>query len=339
MLDNISFDSFLLYATGRLVTEEYVAKEYEDVLSFMEKVKGGMNDVNNFSLIDRMVCNIKEKVDEGKSLCVMAGGGVDSNFLIILSRLIFSEKKIFVVCGRTKSNENDLKSTYLICEKFNVDFYSYRINKEDKEAAIYDFVRCQGRYPNDVVMPLMCSLIKKAYEVDCDCQIMDGQFADTVLFSNPQNLAFDFVKGIEVKQSLLRSFLMFAGNNLMNDKINVILRLMTLGIADKIIYLTRLQGTERVANMINFMIGKYSPELVLQSVFYKILINYRERDKYVLNGEVISPFDDNDIFVYSYLNLRRRNVFKPKKKVLKDFIKCHCPESVSMMRSRSFEPE
>lgn len=338
--DKILFADFLFQVKGGFVPEKYFKKQIDCVSEWLRRLNFEELDVKNWDLIDRISLNIKKKVTKGKSLCILAGGGVDSNFLIILTRLLFPEKKIYVICGLTKNNQNDLNSTKLICDKYRINMYVYAINDHEKEQALIAFLRHEERYPYDVTMPLLYCLIKKGYDIDSECEVMDGQFADTVLFANPQNLLYNCIKGLKVKNVIAFKLLnSFKERFIRDDRLKLVIDLVLKKESEKILLLSRVENTNDTVAIVEDLLQRFSSELVFQAIFFKLLLEYRERDKYRLNKDVISPFDDDVIFKYSYVLLGRRCILRKKKKELHNFIRFHCPSSVTHMKSRSFEPE
>lgn len=329
------FNNFLKDTEGKYIPAEFTESRLDSVNKLLDMSK---NKVNIIADIDKFILSeIQSQLNKKKytKINVLCGGGVDSNYLLILLAKNFQSIEIGAVCGLTKSNYIDLKSTRAICDKYNLNYKEHSISKSELEQSLIDFYEVNKRLPNDVAAPIINVLIKKAKSVDEDVLIVDGQYADTVLFANPQNTFFRLTEKISLIEFNTQSS--YFKNKI--HKLNFYLKLMLSNKESKIRSLCRLNNSPEINKYLLKSLKQFNAELVLQAVFFKILIEYREKDKYLLSDNVFSPFYSDELLLHSYkVNTSLFSLYN-KKKHLREFVKTNCPEAYKYMKSRTFESE
>ncbi|MDA9986290.1 hypothetical protein N9E26_00990, partial [bacterium] len=200
----------------------------------------------------------------------------------------------------------------------------------------------KGRLPRDIAQPLHNLLISKIRSDNPSAVIIDGQYADTLMFANPQNMFFNWWK-LTANNVVLRWFVKATGmtNIVALNKGQTKLRdLFATICADKvslIAWLCRLDPTLSVKESLNKLLNRYPSEVVMQVVFYKVLLDFREKDKYILCPEVVSPFHDIKLMIHSWSAPKLYNSLLMRKKPIWNYIKCNHPNVAKLVKRRSFE--
>ncbi len=329
------FNDFLKKTEGKFIPVSFTESRLDSVTKLLNRSKIKVNAITD---IDKFILSqIQSQLNKKKytKINVLCGGGVDSNYLLILLAKNYQSIEIEAVCGLTKSNSADLKSTKSICNKYNLSYKEYSISKPELEQSLSDFYEVNNRLPNDVAAPIINALIKKAKSVDEEVLIIDGQYADTVLFANPQNTFFRLTEKISLIEFNTQSS--YFKNKI--HKLNYYLKLTLSNKESKIRSLCRLNNSPEINKYLLKSLKQFNAELVLQAVFFKILIEYREKDKYLLSDNVFSPFYSDELLLHSYQVNTSFFSLCNKKKHLRKFVKANCPEAYKYMKSRTFESE
>ncbi|PKG65440.1 MULTISPECIES: hypothetical protein [Pseudoalteromonas] len=329
------FNQFIDATGGKFVPAEFAEAKLDSVSRLLASSYNSRITLNN---IDEFILSkIKSRFQQGKysKISVLCGGGVDSNYLLLLIAKYFPLVELEAVCGLTKSNSEDLKSTKIICKKYNVKYVEVTISKSELEKSLSEFFTKKNRLPNDVAAPIINVLINKAKSDSDNVLVIDGQYADTTLFANPQNTFFRLSKWLGLFN--------FRSKNKLDTnaflKFSYYLKLLFSRTENKIFELCRLEYSEKIMLYISEQLRNYDRELVMQAIFFKVLIEFREKDKYLLSEDVYSPFYSDDLFLASYDQNTSVFDLRDKKKYLRNFVRINCPEAVKHMKSRTFESE
>ena len=138
------------------------------------------------NILDRVAENLIDKIDIVAAVGLLCSGGEDSVFLlIVLVRILGVRPKLF--CYQTKNNLSDVSMLRKIADKCRLELFIYDSISLDRESSYNAFLKLENRQPNDLAQPVHNALYFQAKNVHkCDF-VVDGQFCDTVLLSNPQN--------------------------------------------------------------------------------------------------------------------------------------------------------
>lgn len=320
----IKFADFLNHVEKLTFSTDALLERSDRILRRLDEVKKYSGDISIEKDVDIRLEEIAARFEYPAILC---GGGIDSNYLLVkLSELGL---RPLVVSAVTTGNMRALESVKVIVEKYGLDWHSKSHENVELEFAINKFYDKFGRLPNDQAMPLVWCLGDYAMARGADA-VIDGQFADTVLFANPQNYLFKKTRSIKLPR------LLFDSTNI--EKRNKAIAgyyYLSLTIEERILFLCRAENSSKSRAFMSSLLGNYESEHVLQCVFYEFLLDVRERDKYrAMSIEVTSPFDDFD-----YLACSSRSVVRGKKqkKFMVDYIRKHVPAAVALMESKSFE--
>lgn len=325
-----NFNSFLRHTHKFLVSD--------DVL-FQNKVKieTQLMEIQNTS---RRGIELKEMISDrlkphiGKPCHILAGGGVDSNVLIaILDDLKVTNVTVWTYLSDTNADEvNNLKK---LCKKIGFNHFVYRAKELDFEREIREFQEKYKRYPNDIATPIVGALARRAVDVSGEnTVVIDGQYADTYLFANPQNKYFWFTKYCSIVSSVSLYSLVQGLNRKLISHFLFIFSCIEI----KILYLSRIHISKASVALIRQLRinSNVADEVLLQVIFKLILLTQREYDKYMMHPEINSPFKSHEIFVQSALETNIKQELPNKKSVYRIMNDLQ-PEFTSKTKNRSFK--
>ena len=127
---------------------------------------------------------ILKNLDKNDRIGVLAGGGVDSTFLIaLLAKLKFKD----VVCVSHLSESNEASCRYVddLCAEAGFIHLKRGHDEEGDRRHFELFKERFGRAPRDIIVPTHNRLAELLVSYGCT-SILDGQFADSVLNLNPK---------------------------------------------------------------------------------------------------------------------------------------------------------
>ena len=272
-----------------------------------------------------------------KPITIFAGGGLDSNYLLLRCISIFGSNRITVQCALTKSNSEEVCNLNELCIKENVNINIYSPTEKDIEYQISRFQSKFSRLPNDVAQPLLNHLARESIKQDISSIMLDGQYADTFMFSNPQNLYWRATKLLSFVDSI------WAAKNIVknNSKLWRFFAFSFFKPAYKIAFLCNI-AIEResilyIESICNHYKGVLDNELIFQTFFSGVTLAYRESDKYLLHADIISPFKSDDLFLDACRNRGKYRGVWEKKIPLRRYINDYYPSYKAHSKTRSFE--
>ena len=210
----------------------------------------------------------------------------------------------------------------------------------DRQSAYKKFIASQGRPPNDLAQPVHNALYFEALDKhDCDI-VVDGQFCDTVLLSDPQNHFLLWTEKyptcVKFIAQLLRS-LPLKKNSKLSSRLLQVENLLWPTPIEKILKLIKVKNEdEEATRLIERLVGKFGIQLAFSICF---LLSIRERDKYLLCPDLCSPFDDFNFAVISSLNLEQVLGFFVRKKPIRNICKKSFPSLFRFQNTLPFELE
>lgn len=304
--------------------KRFSVKGYEGM--FENKIQKSLeiSDIKNID-VNKTIEKKITKIKRNKKVGLLCGGGIDSNYLLVkLGELGYD---VNVYSFDTEKNQYELQSVKMLCK--GIGFPCKTVQFEDKliESALDKFYGEYGRYPNDTAAPMVSCLVDQAAKDKCDV-VMDGQYADTVLFANPQNIIFE-LKSIP----FLRSAAKESYESL--SSLNYWFEILLSSKLRRVFLLSRIIPTDRFVDFIGGLLSRYDASLIFQLVFFECLMYFREADKYkAIALDVCSPFYDYDIFLSSWVGKVRG---KKSKRFLYDYVCDYWPEVCPYIVSRSFD--
>ena len=274
-------------------------------------------------------------VPKSQHMTVLSGGGIDANFLFLLLKRK-GHNNLAIISGLTKSNELELTKLSKMCEDLDCEYHQIEPRPEDLLGQIEKFTENVGREPRDVAQPIMNYLCEYARHKSPETILIDGQFADTNLFANPQNLYWKLTRPFGFVASI--RFLKF----IYNIKSKFLQRILAsfLDSNMKVMFLCSLEATDEIfQNLVSHRdsLKNNDEELIFQLYFRYVLLHNRELDKYKLIKNYISPFDDENLFIEMYHSHSLFELIFKKKWMIKDYIREYFPMYLRYSKSRSFE--
>ncbi len=339
-MSQIKFTQFLLEKKELLFDFETLNQEIDkitqiiDILELASKASketlyGTNFDINTY-LRDWLHANVKQ------TNCILAGGGVDSTYILLQLSKIIDSNKLKVLTGKTKNNSPEVKSLSSICTNLGVIHHVIEPSIKELEVHLNRFIKQNDRTPNDIAQPIIDLLKDYAlYNFKTEC-IIDGQYADTNMYCNPQNKFWILFKFF----SILPSISIAAKIQTLKNKYlrHIYFALSSKSI--KILYLCNIKINRKSIKLINSLLSRSSldSEIIMQIIFKNVLLKNRESDKYKCSPRVLSPFDSDELFVDATLNRQkyRKGIFCFKYPI-KNYISREFPEFRNQFKSRSFE--
>ena len=317
-------------------------KNIENLVSKITSEKIDKLDMKDY-LFNDLLLKIKNKIEGKTNIGLLCSGGEDSVYLlIILVKYLNIRPKLF--CYESKNNKKDVIRLKKISYAYDLQLNIFGISNLDIENSYRLFIKNQSRPPNDMAQPVHNALYEEAIKnFNCDI-VIDGQFCDTVLLSNPQN---HFLLWYESYNFFLKQLIRVLNlipfkenkkthqrivflNELFNspDSVAVILRLVNFDEPDDftIEYTRNLQG-------------KIGTQLTFSVYFFSLLLSLRERDKYLQCPELYSPFDDFRYAAYANHNIDQIIDLFIRKKPIRYMCKKHFPKLFKFQNTLPFELE
>lgn len=337
----MTFDDYLSDYLALTVPERFVAVQLDLVRdschSIVELAKN-----KPLQLEEMVLKNIVDALDGRDRLVILTSGGADSAYLLSLVCRRVPHIDVFAYLGVTANNTPESEVAEQLCERLGVKLVKVIPNTTDLELQLKLFHEKTGRYPHDVAQPLHNYLVQTARRDIGRCLVIDGQYADTLMFANPQNIFVDFWYALtfggkfsKLIPSRLRQRIKLVSRRFeMLDPVRSVIHDAT----SIVIWLCRLEGTEKNREVIDSLLQSYPVKLVLQVVFLHVLLRFRESDKYVLPEDTVSPFYSELLLADAWHNRYQYNWVFDRKRPIKYSLKMHHPDLYAGLRRRSFEP-
>jgi len=323
---DLSFEDFQSFVEKRRfhIDSEYVIPRMAHALSRAQSLE----PINPF---ERLKQSIATSIPAGKHVAVLCGGGVDSNFLLALLCENFSN--VSIISAETTNNSRDLESTAKLNMKLGRKWVRNRYSRERLALEASLFFEKHARIPNDQATPLVQCMLKEAQNLGADI-VVDGQYADTVLFANPQNTLFSKIG--KIPGFFAPSYL--GSTKEPASKLKLLSALLFVNPALKMMILSRLHFNSEIYDFLTELSKFKSNDanLIFQLLFWFGLLKTRERDKYKLAEKnfVFSPFDDIDILLSASKNQRYG---KKNKSFMRSYLISEFELDPADFISRSFE--
>lgn len=247
-----------------------------------------------FQLVDYILKKLGEIKPE-KKIGLLGGGGTDSTFLLSCLHQLDRQPDVYSI--ETAANYSALSQLEKICSHFDIRHRKIRMTDELIDAHVSNFQVSINRLPRDPVVPAVMEIASRALADGLDV-LIDGQFADTVSFSNPQNtLLSKTISSLRNSKNLLNVNRLHGRSKPLQFS-----QYILLSLPDKILFLSRVEITPQTTMIVQKFLEKNEPNAVLQSLFWHCTLVNRERDKYLCNKvEIFCPFDSEDLLRRFYL--------------------------------------
>jgi hypothetical protein len=284
------------------------------------------------------------KLSSVDSFTVLASGGADSSYLLYFVRNLYPSVAITAISALTKNNSKELNFLAAVCKTQKIDLIVATPTEERLIQQLRAFESKASRLPNDCVQPLHNYLVMLADRLNPGSVILDGQYADTLMFANPQNIFFDVwlltkLYRVDLISKLAFRFLdnspgLMPGQTSTRD----FFKSTCLSAPEVIAWLCRLSTDHSVIGQIQKGLKDFPARLLFQSIFYTILLEYREKDKYFLAPHVVTPFNDMRLMVDAWHYKSFYSGISIRKKPIWDYLNKNKLKGKHFFKRRSFEP-
>lgn len=319
-----------------------IACATEEVNKFI-KLEGKALDELDDIIFKIIVSKLAARLSTGKTIGLLCSGGEDSIYLLIaLVKGLGIYPKLF--CYETKNNSKDVKRLKKIASLWNLELYLFNSENLDRLKAYEAFIKSEKRPPNDLAQPAHNALYFQAINNHgCDI-VVDGQFCDTVLLSNPQNHFLLWVKKYPalIKLALgILNYLPFKKSGKVSTRLSHLNSLIDAStLLDMMFELINLsQSDDEVQAFASQLMEKFGIQLTFAIYFFYCLLQVRERDKYILCPDLFSPFDDFSLAVISSSNIDQVLGLFVRKKPIRNICKKHFPGLFRLQNTLPFELE
>lgn len=294
-------------------------------------------------LLNSIVKSLNDKILSEKNIGLMCSGGEDSIYLlIILVKYLFKKPKLF--CYETKNNQSDVRRLKKIATLYDLELNLFNSSNLGRKEAFEKFVASQRRVPNDLAQPVHNALYFEAVE-NHGCKIVvDGQFCDTVLLSNPQN---HFLLWFEKYPLLLKTIV---------EILNLYPFKKSSKIGSRLLYLRQLYRSDEnidiIFDFINLkyvdpdfrsftmkLVKEFGIQFVFSAYFFHFLLKARERDKYLICPLVFSPFDNFEYAEKVHFNINQVLGLIVRKKPIRSICIKYFPKLFRYQNTLPFELE
>ena len=196
-----------------------------------------------------------------------------------------------------------------------------------------------GELSADPAQPLHNLLVKYIIDRSPDAVILDGQFADTVLHSNPHNSLLLLLEKYPSQVRLGRTILSFTDSIINNRRLKTIQRLLkTTDETGFIMRAARVVESDSARCKIDELIASYGAQTVLSALYYWGLTAARERQKYkLIDANYVLPFDSEALFWYGSQNQRNLLSVFVRKRVIHNYLMRYYPKLFLVQNTRPFE--
>lgn len=317
------FSRFQKVTNGKCISVNLFFRELASIEASLKVIRATPTYSDSLNDFDNTIAR-KISSYHGRKI-IMCGGGIDSTYLLIQS--IACGIKADAISAVTRDNHEGLLLIDEICKKNGLHHHKVEANDLELCKSLDEFYSLKKRLPNDPIAPLVHVISKHALNLGYHTCI-DGQFADTVFYANPQNRLLAFAKTIP------RIFppSKFSNEIHKQDRLSQLIYFFRLSLAQKVLYLARVEITLEAERATAALLNTNKAQDVLQVIFWHVLLKYRERDKYVLTSDFIkSPFDD-----LTYLQNFSKLPPATAKEHLRRSIQAQYPSAKKKLHSASF---
>ena len=319
-----------------------IAKAEIEVERFHISEKERVNDLHN-SILENIVSRLNLKLSGKNNVGLLCSGGEDSIYLLI-ALVINLKKRPKLFCYQSKNNASDVKRLKKIANKFKLELNLYNNSTLDLRSSYEKFIEEQGRAPNDLAQPVHNALYFEAVEkYNCDI-VVDGQFCDTVLLSNPQNHVLLWLEKYPILIKLVGKILKFLPLNKNKKLYSRIRKVNDLidcnSMAERILKFINVEyPDQKIVELVEALVKRYGNQLAFSICFYYCLLEKRERDKYLQCPDLFSPFDDFYFAIISNENLGKVLGLFERKKPIRRICREKFPQLFRFQNTLPFELE
>jgi len=330
-----AYGYFSLKISHKLVSSSFFLEAIDSIERKISEVKT-ISLESDFNVAEHIKSQILTNNFPGSKVVVFAGGGVDSNaLLIMLSEL---EITCLVFSYVNANNKSEVDTLIELCGCLGFEHRALRSDSINLDIPLRRFVERFGRYPRDVAAPIVTALLEASIDEGDHLVAFDGQYADTMMCANPQNRLY--LLGNNLPQVIPNTIALWLLDKIQNKRIRKAMGLIS---SREVMYLTLcdIAVEQKSISAVKAIIDRH-PNcnlLVFQCIFLGCLLKYRESDKYLLYpSKIISPFHSLKILKDSITYPRRYNSLLNNKIPLRKYVRKRFPGLTLSVKSQSFKP-
>jgi hypothetical protein len=174
-------------------------------------------------------------------------------------------------------------------------------------------------------------------------QILDGQFCDTVLHSNPHNtllMAYKWLGPAKLAAPVFRRLFSGESGGRRTRRSATALKLVGAKcVAEFILRACQISVNDRNMAVARQLLSNYRSQTALTAVFFWVTTRYREREKYFLpENNYIIPFDSEELFWLASYSFERMVSWRIRKRPIHTYLAGKHPDLFRRQRTFPFEP-
>lgn len=282
--------------------------------------------------------------EKALKVAVMLSGGEDSSFLLDVIRRSRPKVKLYAFSAATVGNGADIARARVLCNRLDVPLRIVKPQKGELSAVEAAFCNKFGRHSRDPAQAVHNYLSGVITAEVGDALVLDGQFCDTVLHSNPHNtllLAYKRMGSAKLAVPLANRLLLVRKAGGRSGK-RLLTALELLGEKSSEEFILRACGiaaTSESLALARQLVLTFNEQTALTALFFWVTTRHRERDKYLLPlAEYVLPFDSQELFwLASYSFGLMTNMFIRKRPIHSYLVGKH-PDLFNRQRTLPFEP-
>lgn len=319
-----------------------IIKASQNHENLTNKVNSKIHNIND-EIKKIIIKKLKIRLSGSINVSLLCSGGEDSVYLLLI---LVKELKLKpkLLSYKTKNNLLDIERIKYISNDLGLKLYLYDKSNLNLCDAYIKFCKSQKRPPNDLAQPVHNALYFEAIKRHVSDIVIDGQFCDTVLLSNPQN---HFLYWIERKPSIFKilvkilNFIPIKNKNKMKSRLEYLQDLLKY--SNSVDYIFKLIKLKNFDNDLKAhtenLIKQHGTQLTLAIYFFYCLLEIRERDKYLICPKLHSPFDDFSLAFLANKNIDQIIGFFVRKKPIRNLCKKYYPKLFRFQNTLPFELE
>ena len=270
---------------------------------------------------------------------VLLSGGEDSSYLLHQAVAVLGKGQVSAIMAKTTGSSRDHKRAFKLCRYLDVQLTTLTPDRTEITEMAEKYRRKFGELSADPAQPIHNVLIEYITDRSPEAVILDGQFADTVLHSNPHNSLLLLLEKYPDQVKFGRTILSKINWVINNRRLKTVQRLLeTTDKTGFIMRAARVVESDLARHKIERLIDSYGAQTVLSAMYYWGLTAVRERQKYkLIDANYLLPFDNEALFWYGSKNQQDLISILVRKKVIHNFLMCYYPRLFLIQNTRPFE--
>lgn len=274
---------------------------------------------------------------------VMLSGGEDSSFLLDVVKRHRPEAEIRAFSAATRGNSADIARATTLCGRLGVQLRVLQPPHQELEYLEAEFSRRFGRPSRDPAQPIHNYVSLYVASDFPGALVIDGQFCDTVLHSNPHNtllMAYGRIGPTRPVIPILKEIFSRSGASRRTQRLRTALELLEArSVEEYVLRACQVPDTDENMTVAKCLTSRFGAQTALTALFFWVTTKRREREKYLLPQlRYVIPFDSEELFwLSSYSFSRLVNMFI-RKIPIHTYLVDRYPDLFRKQRTLPFEP-